>query len=178
MKNRTSLWALGLLSTALFLLPTAAHAQACTNASFSGTFQVNGAGIFGPVSEGTLVADGAGNLTFSLTAFAYNLFPGSVLPAPTVPVPPNTSPTLPPQKPQAPIANEVGSGHYVVSSDCTMTLTLNASHFNCYSGGYCLFPIHYDATLVRGGTAFFFLATDSGNAKTGGFQAAGAGAKI
>jgi len=154
MKNRISLWALGLLFTALFLMPQAWGAT-CTNASFSGTYAYNEAGVFlfATANVGTLTADGAGNFTFSEAAFN-TLFPGSLLGG------------------GSQLSNETATGTYIVNGDCTFTLTFHPSNMNCYSHGPCLFPIHFDGVLVRGATAFYIIATDPV------VQGSGAGIKI
>jgi len=186
MKNWISLWALGLLFTAVFLLPQAAQAQACTNATFSGKYVFNLTYMgsspqyvsYGGATVEVLTADGAGNITlFNGTGYAVNI-PFTLLPEPTVGAK-DPDDTNPPQVPQQPFATESGQGTYVVNPDCTMALTLHPSNFNCFAPtgvandfNGCVFPIHWDVFLAKGGTVFYAITTDQG------VNDYGAGAKL
>jgi len=168
MKNRISLWALSLLFTALFLAPQAhAWAVSCSNADFSGNYVANYTGVGGGAGVETLTSDGNGHITtFSTSVYGFNI-PFTLWPSQTVGAK-DASSTLPPQIPQQAVANELGQGTYVVNPDCSMTLILNPSHFNCFAPpvsqapGYCYFPIHWDVELVDGGKGFIFITTDTG----------------
>ena len=179
MKNRISLWALGLLFTALFLMPQAWGAT-CTNASFSGNYVANYQFILQEsVGVEVLSADGAGHVTaFSASGYVFNI-PFTLWPAATINPYEAThnqpQDGEPPQIPQQAAVNEIGQGTYVVNPDCSMTLIMHPSHFNCFAPPLvkeeetqtCWFPIHWDVELVEGGHGFYFITTDQGVAAVG-----------
>jgi hypothetical protein len=173
MKSRIGLWVVCFLLASVFLLPQAAHAQCslppASLASFSGTFQFNVAGIFAPpffpapfgegVIAGILVADGAGGLTTQQTFFDYALFPGALVPAPTIF-------GVTPVQPQEPVnIGATHAGSYQMNCDGTMKLILHDDLIGLYE---------YQAVLVHGGTEFYMI--DSNN--TLGVIASGEGAMI
>lgn len=163
MKNHISLWAICLLATALFLLPQAAQAQ-CTLASLTGTYQFNEAAVpfilpfVAEDSVGTLTADGAGNFTFTDTAWGLTLggfVSGGLLPIPGTKI----------------LSESIYAGSYQVNPNCTMSMTFHSSNNNCFTGN-CFFPIHFQAVIVKGGTAFFMIDNDPG------LMGSGVGVKI
>jgi len=134
MTNRITLWALGLLITTVFLAPQAqAWGVSCSNANFSGNYVANYTSIAsGGSGVEVLTSDGAGHVTaFSASVYNFNI-PFTLWPAQTVGAK-DASSTLPPQIPQQAAATEVGQGTYVVNADCSMTLILRPSHFNCFA---------------------------------------------
>jgi hypothetical protein len=140
MKNRFSLWVIGLLFTSVFLLP-AAHAQ-CTLATLSGPWgyfvqgaiapQPGGAGIPEvPIgfSFGAIVADGAGHFQDTDTSVDpfQAIFGGN-----------------------GTVTGAHDSGTYTVNANCTGTLIFHLSSR----------VVHFDFTLVNGNTQMYWTCSD------------------